>query len=148
MMKFYATFGLGHEHQDKIQPIYAPDATEARNVMLKVYQDKWAFLYTEKQFIESKAEGHFKNHEELPTLYAHVDMTVGEMFYYTMRLRQILHGSELMRDVRIAELMSDLEKAYHIPMLNDENFNKRNPFVIQLYRTASELRSFEEVNKE
>ena len=68
-------------------------------------------------------------------------MTVGEMLKWTERFNQILGGAQTLRDKRLAQLMSDLEKAYNIPSLNDEEWNKRNQFVYQLYRAVSEARN-------
>ena len=71
-------------------------------------------------------------------------MTTGEMLMFTKRLKNILEANapQVVKDARLANLMSDLEKAYNIPMLRSENFEKQNPFVMQLYCTVSEARSF------
>jgi len=69
-------------------------------------------------------------------------MTFGEMRKWTERFNQILGGAQTLRDKRLAQLMSDLEKAYNIPPLNDEDWNKHNLFVYQLYRAVSESRTF------
>lgn len=70
-------------------------------------------------------------------------MTTGEMLLYTNRLKEIrsIKNTDL-RDARLANLMSDLETVYNIPMLYDESYNAENPFVMQLYRTVSEERTF------
>lgn len=68
-------------------------------------------------------------------------MTVGEMLGWTKRFNQILGGAQTLKDKRLAQLMTDLERAYNIPLLNDEEWNKRNPFVVQLYRAVSEARN-------
>lgn len=69
-------------------------------------------------------------------------MTFGEMRQWTERFNQILGGAQTLKDKRLAQLMTDLERAYDIPILNNEEWNKRNPFVYQLYRAVSEARSF------
>lgn len=69
-------------------------------------------------------------------------MTFGEMLKWTERLNQILGGTQCLKDKRLAQLMTDLERAYNIPILNDEEYNQKNPFVVQLYRAVSEARSF------
>lgn len=69
-------------------------------------------------------------------------MTFGEMRKWTERFNQILGGAQTLKDKRLAQLMTDLEQAYSIPILNDEEWNKRNPFVYQLYRAVSEARTF------
>jgi len=70
-------------------------------------------------------------------------MTVGEMLQYTNRLKEIIHSNapKLVKDRRLANLMTDLEQAYAIPSMRNENFEKENPFLMQLYRTVSEARS-------
>ena len=70
-------------------------------------------------------------------------MTTGEMLTWTNRLKEIrsIKNADL-RDARLANLMSDLETAYNIPMLQDESYNAKHPFVMQLYRTVSEERTF------
>jgi hypothetical protein len=67
-------------------------------------------------------------------------MTTGEMLIYTNRFKEIMNGPNSLRDSRLANLMSDLEIAYHIPASRNENFEKQNPFLMQLYRTVSEAR--------
>ena len=68
-------------------------------------------------------------------------MTFGEMRQWTERFNQILGGAQCLKDKRLAQLMTDLEQAYNIPILNNEDYNRENPFVVQLYRAVSEARS-------
>lgn len=68
-------------------------------------------------------------------------MTVGEMLQWTERFNQILGGAQTLKDKRLANLMTDLEQAYGIPILRDQEFEKENPFVVQLYRAISEARN-------
>lgn len=68
-------------------------------------------------------------------------MTVGEMLKWTERFNQILGGAQCLKDKRLAQLMTDLKQAYNIPILNDEEYNRENPFVVHLYRAVSEARS-------
>lgn len=70
------------------------------------------------------------------------DMTTGEMRIWTERFNQILGGAQCLKDKRLAQLMTDLERAYSIPVLNNEEYNQKNPFVVQLYRAVSEARTF------
>lgn len=63
------------------------------------------------------------------------------MLQYTKRFKEIMNGPSSLRDSRLANLMSDLENAYLVPASRNENFEKENPFVMQLYRTVSEERS-------
>lgn len=68
-------------------------------------------------------------------------MTFGEMRQWTERFNQILGGAQTLKDKRLANLMTDLEQAYDIPILNDEEYSRKNPFVVQLYRAVSEARN-------
>ena len=141
MKKFYGTFGLGHEYRGKIQPIYAIDRQEAEKKMIEVHGDQWAFLYTEKEFSNFLREGFYTDAEMLPTISSYTDMTVGEMRKWTKRFKQILNGPEELKNKRLTQLMLDLERTYQIPFMYNEDFNRRNPFVIQFYRTVVEARS-------
>ncbi|MBP2258437.1 hypothetical protein [Virgibacillus alimentarius] len=44
------------------------------------------------------------------------------------------------QDLRLTALMTDLEKAYKIPIINDAFFNKRNEEVMKLYRDVANHR--------
>lgn len=70
-------------------------------------------------------------------------MTVGEMLGLTNRFKEIISFNSAEQGERLANLMTDMEVAYDIPILNNENFNKKNPFVISMYRTISEARFVE-----
>lgn len=75
-------------------------------------------------------------------------MTTGEILGYTKRLKSITESntSNREKDLRLANLMTDLEGAYQIPLFGGERlerFKKEHPHVFQLYRTASMERSFE-----
>lgn len=48
---------------------------------------------------------------------------------------------EYRKDERLAELMTDIEKMFHIPMMNDEDYYKANPEVITSYRKISDVRT-------
>lgn len=52
MQTFYHTFGLGHTYSGKVQPIIAENNTDALRAMFKKYGNRWAFQYTEKQWME------------------------------------------------------------------------------------------------
>jgi hypothetical protein len=64
-------------------------------------------------------------------------MTVGEMLSHTKRLKGLnsLRGNQ--RNIRLANMMTDLERAFHITMVRNEKFNQMNTFLMQLYRTVS-----------
>lgn len=68
-------------------------------------------------------------------------MTVGEMLGWTNRLKDIEQMKEPQRSIRLGVMMSDMEGAYSIPALRNEAFEKKNPFVMELYRTVSSERS-------
>lgn len=38
------------------------------------------------------------------------------------------------------ELMNQLERTYHIPLLNNESWNQEHPEIIELYREISDSR--------
>lgn len=69
-------------------------------------------------------------------------MTTGEMIGYQKRLTDIRNcNNGIKRDVRLANLMSDLEQAFRIPMFRKESFEEANPHLMQLYTTVSMERS-------
>lgn len=49
--------------------------------------------------------------------------------------------SEYRETERLSELMTEMERAFQIPLLNDEKYNKNNSEVILLYRRISEART-------
>lgn len=67
-------------------------------------------------------------------------MTTGEMLGWTNRFKEIMSAPKKLRSKRLANLMTDLEIAYKIPMLQSNNFHSNNGPVMQLYRTVSEAR--------
>jgi len=71
-------------------------------------------------------------------------MTTGEMLGFINRFKEITDSSlsNEMKDRRLSALMTDMEVTYNIPMFRNEEFEKRNPFIMQMYRTVSEARSF------
>ena len=42
------------------------------------------------------------------------------------------------------EIMNDMEKKFNIPIINNEEYNKNNLDVIELYREISNSRNFSE----
>lgn len=69
-------------------------------------------------------------------------MTTGEMLHYTNQLKKICSIKSVnLRDAQLANLMTELEIKYKIPLIRDEEFEQKNPLLMQLYRTISELRS-------
>ena len=49
--------------------------------------------------------------------------------------------TEDQKDVRLAELMTSMERVYKIPMLRNEQWNKDNPYIICIYHEISNMRS-------
>ena len=45
------------------------------------------------------------------------------------------------RDLRLAALMSEMERKYRIPALKDEQWESTNPAVAELYREVSQARA-------
>lgn len=64
-----------------------------------------------------------------------------------IRFQEINKGKEPIRSARLATLMTDMEKIFNIPVFKDEEFNRKNPYVINLYRKISKARDFEEVHQ-
>lgn len=69
-------------------------------------------------------------------------MKMGEMGEWTKRFKGIMKAPKQLRDVRLANMMTDMEQCYKIPFLNDEAYNNENPHVIKMYHAAGEARSF------
>lgn len=59
---------------------------------------------------------------------------------YYLALKSIKERFE--QGVDPTKLMNEMEGTFKIPMLNDEDYNKDNPEVIQLYREISHSRNF------
>jgi len=74
-----------------------------------------------------------------------VDMTIDELITYSNRFNEIINSnsSEEIKDQRLANLMSDLEKAYRIPFLRDEEFEKKHPRLMKFYRSVSYARKLD-----
>ncbi|ENH96690.1 hypothetical protein J416_09339 [Gracilibacillus halophilus YIM-C55.5] len=70
-------------------------------------------------------------------------MKMGDMAKYTDRLNETMQiKDKQLRNDRLANLQSDLEAAYEIPLTGDAlKFRIENPGVIELYRTVVEARS-------
>lgn len=78
-------------------------------------------------------------------------MTTGEMHGFTKLFNEIMQTNppncvdrvnESVRASRLENMMTDLEQAYEIPVLQDAQFNKQHPHLMQLYITVSEARTF------
>lgn len=48
---------------------------------------------------------------------------------------------EPVRTELLVKMMNDMESYFKIPMMNNEEYNKKNPHVIELYRAASAARN-------
>ncbi len=74
-----------------------------------------------------------------------MDMTIDEYMTYSNRFNEIINSnsSEEIKDQRLANLMSDLEKAYRIPFLRDEDFEKKHPRLMAFYRSVSYARKLD-----
>lgn len=68
-------------------------------------------------------------------------MTLNE---YYQRYETILNMpiGMIEKDKMLSSLMTDLERAFHIPMVKNENWQKEHPDVYALYVKVSESRSF------
>ena len=74
-----------------------------------------------------------------------MDMTIDELITYSNRFNEIINSrsSDDVKDQRLANLMSDLEKAYRIPFLRDEDFEKKHPRLMAFYRSVSYARKLD-----
>lgn len=63
---------------------------------------------------------------------------------YNQRYEEIIHAdwSQDKKDKKLAELMTEMEQVYNIPMLRNEEWERENKRVIALYRRMSLSRSF------
>ncbi len=68
-------------------------------------------------------------------------MTIKE---YEQRFRTILNlnNPSIDRDKMLSALMSEMEHTFRIPMIKNEDWEKRNHEVYSLYQEVSESRSF------
>ncbi|OHR68702.1 hypothetical protein HMPREF3291_08620 [Bacillus sp. HMSC76G11] len=69
-------------------------------------------------------------------------MTTGEMLIYTKKYYDILALPKRKRSLKFANLMTELEVNFKIPMINSNRFNQENPYLMQLYRMISNERQF------
>ena len=51
-----------------------------------------------------------------------------------------IHLSQYQKDVRLAELMTAMERRYGIPMFRNEQWEIDNSYVISVYREISSMR--------
>lgn len=58
MVVEFFTFGLGQALQGHVQPIKAVSSAAAREKMIEVYGRKWAFQYSEKEYLDARLEGY------------------------------------------------------------------------------------------
>lgn len=58
MVVEFFTFGMGHELAGHVQPIKADSAEIARNEMFRIHGKKWAFQYSEQEYLDARLEGH------------------------------------------------------------------------------------------
>lgn len=69
--------------------------------------------------------------QEKPECYKIIEMS---------RLEQ--YKNRLASGERAADIMTDMENEFNIPLLNDEDYNKKNADVIELYKEVLNSRSF------
>jgi len=53
------------------------------------------------------------------------------------QFKEIMSNRKWKRDYALADLMTDMEREYKIPMINSETFNKMNYDVMTLYKKIS-----------
>ncbi|MCJ0932578.1 hypothetical protein MST22_15630 [Virgibacillus halodenitrificans] len=72
-------------------------------------------------------------------------MTAEELEAFEERFNEIMKLQHRIRNVRLVNLMNDLERCYSIPLLNNADYNLKNPEVMELYQKVSMARDFKEV---
>lgn len=67
---WYFTFGIGMVLAGRVQPISAPSYELARTTMFEVYGGKWAFQYSEEEWlkIKNKPDKWWSLETELPLI--------------------------------------------------------------------------------
>ncbi|PFP17542.1 hypothetical protein COJ96_26380 [Bacillus sp. AFS073361] len=69
-------------------------------------------------------------------------MTTGEMLIYTQKYNDILALPKRKRSLKLANLMTELEVNFKIPMIKSDRFNQGNFYLMVLYRMISDERKF------
>lgn len=65
----------------------------------------------------------------------------GLIQYYKDRFLMVSQCKDAkMKNIKLAEIMTEMEREYHIPMINDEEYNKTHTEVMELYREISSAR--------
>lgn len=59
---------------------------------------------------------------------------------YWQDYQEVMDKPRRRRDYMLADLMTDMEREFRIPMLASQAFNSQFPDVIRLYRTISQAR--------
>lgn len=68
---------------------------------------------------------------------------MNELRKYEEQYEQILHSAttDNRKGILFGRLMTEMENAFHIPMLKDEAWDEAHPEVIALYRKVSNSRN-------
>lgn len=66
--------------------------------------------------------------------------TIEERIVETEKIRDCQNFTQYRKNMKLAEIMTEMEYNYKIPILNDENYNKSHPDVIAAYRKISAMR--------
>ncbi len=63
---------------------------------------------------------------------------------YNQRYAQIIHSdlTDGQKDLKLEQLMTDMESAFSIPMIKDKAWNEGNKDVIELFQQVSNSRKF------
>lgn len=56
------------------------------------------------------------------------------------RIHSDSHLDQYNKDVELADLMTEMERRYEIPLLSNPAWEKKNPEVINVYRAISNMR--------
>lgn len=70
-------------------------------------------------------------------------MTVGEMLAYTDRFHEIVNAktSNRVKDMRLSNMMDDLQSAYDLPLLASNINECTNQYALAMYKAVAEART-------
>lgn len=68
-----------------------------------------------------------------------------EIEEYKNKFAEVMKEKDIKkRNLHLASIMTEMESRYNIPMLNDEEYNRNNKEVIELYKEIADARVFDE----
>lgn len=137
------------EDYDKIINGYRSATTDYE---VNYYEYKWRELCQNKYFIhwiiKTDVELMEKESKEFGKALDRVRerrICMDKLNSYRQVFNEIMEdkNSRKRRNLRLANLMTQMENEFRIPALNDEEYNKENKEIIELYREISNARVFD-----